>query len=315
MTSRLLQPKARGFDGASFRRFTAFNRVVNAGGEWVSLYLGGDYGVDSSVIEAAWAAGLGVMLNFERYDQAAKYGYAQGKAHALTAVAQATQLGFHGEAPLIFSGADFSPTGDQVGAVLDYHRALVDFYTLGPGGAYGPRTVLELLSRQPWWPDDWPLWHWGGDGGTEYPWAWVKQGPGPAYYDATIGFNVDKNTLLKPMRFWSGYGDDPVPIPKELVMPGHIAYGQSPTRGIVQFVTTFYGPPKWRYTAGEGAAVFCAYPAGTTIPPVADADLDVIGEYDPSEDARWLGQHLGGGGQGLVAHVHDNGATGPARGV
>ncbi len=68
--------------------------------------------------------------------------------------------------------------------------------------------MLSLLSRQDWWPDDWPLWHWGGDGSTIYPWTTVKQGPGGSYYDTTIGMSVDRNTLYKPMKFWSGYGLD-----------------------------------------------------------------------------------------------------------
>lgn len=226
MTSVLLQPKRWGMDAASFRRFTDFGRVKEAGGEWVSLYVDGDHGVDRAVIEAAWATGLLVMLNFELYDQAAKYGYSQGVAHAQRAMAAVAPLGFRGEAPLIFSGADFNPTAAQMPAVLDYHRALVDTYTLGVGGAYGPRSVLEPLSRQPWWPADWPLWHWGGDGATQYPWAWVKQGPGGSYFNAAVGFNVDNNLLLKPMRFWSGYGEDrfepdviPVPAWKDPDMP------------------------------------------------------------------------------------------------
>lgn len=217
MTAVLLQPKCWGMDAASFRRFTDFGRVKAVGSDWVSLYVDGNYGVNRDVVEAAWAAGLVVMLNFELSDQAAKNGYSQGVAHAKRAMSSSAALGFEGEAPLIFSGADFNPTAEQMPAVLDYHRALVDTYTLGIGGAYGPYRVLEPLSRQSWWPDDWPLWHWGGDGKTLYPWAWVKQGPGGSYFNPTVGFNVDNNLLLKPMKFWAGYGKPYVPdvIPED----------------------------------------------------------------------------------------------------
>ncbi len=187
-----------------------------AGYQWVSLYLGGIYGVHDYAIEAAWAAGLPVMLNYERTDDAAKGGYPVGKAAAENAMKQAKDLGFHGEAPLPFSAAD-KHFDDLTGAGLDYHRALVD--VLAPegwvGGAYGFREMLALIAQQDWWPDNWPLWHWGGDGSTIYPWTWVKQGPGGSYYDTTIGMQVDKNTLYKPMPFWTGYGPDDVLIPEE----------------------------------------------------------------------------------------------------
>ncbi len=219
MTSVLVQPGTVGFDGVALSTLRDFSKVKAAGGSWVSLYLGGTYGVKPYAIEAAWAAGLPVMLNYERLASDAKNGYPAGKKAAETAVAQATALGFHGEAPLPFSAADEHFT-DLAGAGLDYHRALVDVFTpIGwVGAAYGFKEMLELLSRQDWWPDNWPLWHWGGDGSTIYPWTWVKQGPGGSYYDSTIGMNVDKNTLYKPMPFWSGYGaDEPDPIvPEEI---------------------------------------------------------------------------------------------------
>jgi hypothetical protein len=207
VTSILLEPEARGVDGVGLSTLRDFSKVVDAGYQWVSLYLGGMYGVHGYAIEAAWAAGLPVMLNYERGPADATNGYGAGQRAALAAISQARALGFEGEAPIIFSAADehFAPA-----AGLDYHQALVDVF--GPvawtGGGYGFREMLALLSQQDWWPDDWPLWHWGGDGSTIYPWTWVKQGPGGSYYDATIGMQVDRNTLYKPMRFWSGYGPD-----------------------------------------------------------------------------------------------------------
>lgn len=224
MTSVLLQPWSKGFDAASFKTYTQWGKVVRAGGQWVSMYLGGTFGVTQATIEGAWAVGLGVMLNYERSARAALNGYPQGVQHATEAMQQAQAFAFHGEAPLIFSGADFGPTDAQMPMVLDYHRALVDTYTLGIGGAYGPKKVLEKLAQQDWWPADWPLWHWGGDGSQIYPWTWVKQGPGPSYYNETIGLQVDDNMLYKPMKFWSGYGQDPDPpevdVATRLEIPG-----------------------------------------------------------------------------------------------
>ncbi len=211
MTAVLVQPEAKGCDGVGLSTLRDFSKVRQAGYQWVSLYLGGTYGVKPYAIEAAWAAGLPVMLNYERLASDAKNGYAAGQRAAQTALGQAQALGFHGEAPLPFSAAD-EHFADLAGAGLDYHRALVD--VLHPegwvGGAYGFREMLALIAQQSWWPDNWPLWHWGGDGSTIYPWTWVKQGPGGSYYDSTIGMNVDKNTLYKPMPFWSGYGTDKI---------------------------------------------------------------------------------------------------------
>jgi hypothetical protein len=209
MTSVLLQPDSTGVDGVSLSTLRDFSKVVDAGFQWVSLYLGGDYGVKPYAIEAAWNAGLRVMLNYERTPDAAKGGYRVGEQAARTAITQARQLGFNGECPLPFSAAD-EHFSDIAGAGLDYHRALVD--VLGPiswtGGAYGFYEMLALLAQQDWWPDDWPLWHWGGDGRAIYPWTWVKQGPGGSYFDPVIGLRVDRNRLYKPMKFWSGYGAD-----------------------------------------------------------------------------------------------------------
>ncbi len=221
MTSVVLQPHTRGADGVGLSTLHDFSKVRAAGYQWVSLYLGGQYGVKPFAIEAAWAAGLPVMLNYERLASDAKNGYPAGQRAAQTALGQAQALGFHGEAPLPFSAAD-EHFADLAGAGLDYHRALVD--VLQPegwvGGAYGFREMLALIAQQSWWPDDWPLWHWGGDGSTIYPWTWVKQGPGGSYYDSTIGMNVDRNTLYKPMPFWSGYGADKIePVEEDDVTP------------------------------------------------------------------------------------------------
>jgi hypothetical protein len=209
MTSVLLQPGLRIVDGVGLATLTDHSPVIAAGYSAESLYVDNRYAVTRATVERSWAAGAPVMLNHEGIPSDAKNGYPAGERAAHQAVDAATRLGFRGESPLIFSGAD-EHFADLHGAGLDWHRALVD--VLGPinwtGGSYGFKEMLELLSVQPWWPDDWPLWHWGGDGSFRYPWATIKQGPGPSYFDSTIGRQVDNNTLLKPMKFWSGYGAD-----------------------------------------------------------------------------------------------------------
>lgn len=224
MTSVLLQPRCDGVDGVSLRNLRDWSAIPAAGYGWASVYLGGNYGVTSVAIEAAWDAGIPLMLNYERNPGDAKKGYPAGKLAAQTALAQAKALGFQGEAPLPFSAADEGFADSELAAGLAYHRALVDVFTPEGwvGGAYGLKKLMELLPQQSWWPEDWPIWHWGGDGYTIYDWAWAKQWYGRAPLSVysppkppkpNVGFTVDENTLLKPMKFWSGYGADKPPDP------------------------------------------------------------------------------------------------------
>lgn len=271
MTSVLLQPGTDGLDAASFAKVRDFTAVAAAGYDWLSLYLGGTYGVGTATIEAAWAAGLPIMWNYERDPKAGLGGAVAGRAAAITALHQGRDLGFDGDAAITFSLVDFGPTAVQLPTILDAHHALVDL--LGPeawiGGSYGPKIVLERLVQQSWWPDDWPLWHWGGDGFTRYDWAWAKQWFGakpaelPAPLDrlhsrAAIGYATDENTLLKPMRFWSGYGTDRDVDPTEDEMEFAIYQcsdadaaflGLSNANGIVPWVEWLSGSRKAQYAA------------------------------------------------------------------
>lgn len=198
-------------DGVGLTSLPNHSVVEAAGYAAEVLYVANQYGTNRTAIERAWAAGLPVMLNYEGIADDAKNGYPAGVRAANKAIVEAKKLGFDGDCPLPFSAAD-QHFADLRGAGLDYHRALVDVLTpIGwVGGAYGFKEMLELLAAQSWWPPDWPLWHWGGDGKTHYSWAWVKQGPGGSYWNETIGRQVDHNLLLKPMKFWSGDGPDPL---------------------------------------------------------------------------------------------------------
>jgi hypothetical protein len=215
------------------------------------------------------------------------------------AINEAIDLGFLGEAPLVFSGTDFSPVAAQMPAVLDYHRGLVDVFTPHGwvGGAYGPRTVLTQLSTADFWPAGWPLWHWGGDGRTIYPWAWAKQWYGksnanPPHDNTPIGITVDENTLLKPMLFWSGYGPDLPPDPPESgVHPmatflGYVKINETGAYGglVIGTDNVLYA----RDQHGEGVGVF-AFPTGAC----SQQSYDALPKYDPVADAAWLGAHLG----------------------
>lgn len=228
-----MPPGADGLDSVHFQNLLDWTPIRQAGYPWASIYIGGIYGTTKASIEAAWRAGVVLMPNFERSPDAAKGGALVGQIHAGTAVQQLQVLGFRGESPVVFSGSDTGFTVAELPAALDYHHALVD--VLGPigwtGGAYGLKRVMELLPLQSWWPPDWPIWHWGGDGYAMYSWAWAKQWyghkpkgmPEPFHVEhdlSDIPFAVDENTLMRSMRFWSGYGDDKVdPIPLEDDMP------------------------------------------------------------------------------------------------
>lgn len=275
MTSVLLERGSDGVDGVSLSTCHDFGPIAAAGYQWNSQYAGYTYGTHSYAIEASWAAGLPVMPNVEAEPDAAKGGYARGQQMAEKAIVDLTRLGFLGECPVPFSAADKTFT-DMHGAGLDYHRALVD--VLGGhgwiGGAYGMKAMMELLPQQSWWPADWPIWHWGGDGYFLYDWAWAKQWYGhkpqnmPPPLDVThdasgIPFTIDENTLLKPMRFWSGYGPDRPPDPPEVDMELFVYQcndadaaflGLSNATGIVPWVEWLSGGRKAQYLA-DGLAV------------------------------------------------------------
>ena len=270
MASVLLQPTFKpqgncdGVDAVSLSVIRDFSIIANAGYLWNSQYLGGTFGTHSYNIEASWRAGLPIMLNYERQPDAAKGGYPAGRLAAETAIRQAKELGFLGEAPIVFSGADkYFP--DLRGAGLEYHRAIVDVmhWEGWAGGAYGFKAMLDLVAAADWWPADWPLWHWGGDGYAIQPWATVKQwyGQKPAHYgdprdNSGIGFAIDENTLLKPMRFWSGYGPDhlePDTIQEDDDMP---VIRQSPDGMIWSCIEAPDGHPALVDTAYEGWWVY-----------------------------------------------------------
>lgn len=247
MTAVLLQPGVDGIDSIHLSRLQDWSPIATAKYPWASVYIGGDYGVISSAVEAAWRAGIVLNPNFERLPDAAKRGYSEGVRHARLAISQLLELGFLGEAPVIFSGSDTGFTDAELPAAMDYHRALVD--VLAPigwkGGAYGLRKVMEKLVQQPWWPADWPIWHWGGDGYNIWWWAWVKQWYGrkpvemPDPYDerhdiSGIPFAIDENTLFKPMEFWSGYGPVP-PSPRRDIMGVANKFVQAPNDSAIWY--------------------------------------------------------------------------------
>lgn len=317
MTSALLQPDATMVDGVGLTELQDHSVVRDAGYVAESLYVGNRYGTNRTAIERAWAAGLPVMLNYEGIEDDAKNGYQAGKRAALDAIKEAQRLGFNGDCPLPFSAAD-KHFADIAGAGLDYHRAVVDVFAseVGwDGGGYGFKEMLELLPQQDWWPPTWPLWHWGGDGKVRYSWAWVKQGPGGSYFNPTIGIQVDHNTLLKPMRFWSGDGPDQLdpedkndtPAPLEADMPTlfvctdayhwpgspTLAPGDYPPSSAI-FAITDGGPPRHVAAGGEANA---HVRAGAKVVEVTGPEfkgmLDAYGVYSPSSG---VGGSLGGEG-------------------
>lgn len=309
MAVTVLEPGADGIDGAGLRGLASLQPVADAGYQWVSLYLGGNYGVSKWNVEAAWAAGLPVMLNYERSATLALGGYEAGRQAALTAMEQAQALGFTGEAPLIFSLTDFGPNAGQIPTVIDAHRGLVETYTLGAGGAYGPYSVLSQLARLPWWPDDWPLWHWAGDGTAIYDWAWVKQwyGHHTGHDNSQIPVTIDENTLLKPMGFWSATSSQSdTPVARKVLMPSHVCFASAPDGTFVEVVECHDGNHRWREVGeipGGAGSFYACHPNADGVNPIGQNELDTQGHYDAVADAAWLGQHLGvaGGGSGASA--------------
>jgi hypothetical protein len=313
MTSVLLQPQCDGVDSINLSKLRDWSIISDAGYTWAAVYIGGDYGVQGYAIKAAWDAGILLMPNYERNGGAAKGGYQVGKLAATTAIQQLEALGFQGECPVIFSGCDEGFENWQLPAAMDYHRAIVDVFTAKGwvGGSYGLKKVMELLPQQPWWPADWPIWHWGGDGFVIYPWAWVKQwyGKKPAILgdprdNSGIKFTVDENTQFIAMKFWSGYGADKIEPTPPPTQQGALAMGQHISWVDVIQEATQTEPEVWIYfgeivmrndgvlartdSSNDAVGVF-------GLPRIRSYKLayEALPVWDPVADAQWLGAHLG----------------------
>jgi hypothetical protein len=320
MTSVLLQPRCQGIDGIGLSVLRDHTVVAEARYDWESQYVGYNYGTHSYAIEAAWAAGLPLIPNVEAEPDAAKGGYPKGKVMAEKAIVDLERLGFLGECPVPFSAAD-KWFADLLGAGLDYHRALVDVFGGHGwvGGAYGFKALMEPLSQQSWWPDDWPIWHWGGDYDTIYDWAWAKQwyGRTPTWvYDPPIephpnvGFGIDENTLMKPMRFWSGYGSDVPPDPVEDDVAEIV---QTPNGMIWSCVTAPDGHPALIDTGDEGWYVYGVL--GYDVKPIRRLDQSTADSARYLSHEQWdaLARKYGGSGGTSANEVADEMARRLAR--
>lgn len=200
---------AWGIDGAGMAGTTNYLPVAQAGYRFMSMYLGGRYGVHRNNVEAAWAVGLPVVLNWERDANYWTKGYVAGVEAARIAVeVDAPALGWEGQGPIIFSFADSNVS--DVGLADETHRGMVDgMQGRGRvGGAYGPPVYLRHLVQQPWWPQAWPLWQWAGAGGVEW-WTTIKQEFNHTHNNTAVGFAVDENYTVQPVTAWTGDGLNP----------------------------------------------------------------------------------------------------------
>lgn len=308
--------RSDGIDAAGMIATTDYSSVVLAGYGWMSMYVGGLYGVASRHIEAAWEVGLKVMLNFERSASAGMGGAPIGEQYARLCLQQVKGLGHLGETAVVFSFVDFGPTFSQFATLDACHHAMVDVMGAGgvPGGAYGPPVYLRHLAAQPWWPADWPLWQWGGAGDVEW-WTTAKQWIRPTHprYEF-IPFTIDENTLERPLAFWSGYGSNP-PSPPDptLEVPtvaGHICFAQRLDGQFVEVVSRQSdGMHRWRYVGdipGGNGAFYAVHPGAVGVNPIGDNECNAMGVYDAADDMRTQAQLLrqaggtGGGGGGLT---------------
>jgi hypothetical protein len=212
VTSTLVDAGAIGYDAAGFvgLRPSGFAAMKAAGASWVSLYIGGKFGVTSATIEAAWNAGLQVSPNYERAATLGLGGDTAGANAAVEARSELEALGFVGEATVFFSFVDFAATTAQY-PILDacVQGCLANWPDnwVTPG-MYGDGLWLNHLAQQPWW--DGPLWYWAGDPQLIQPACTVKQRLRPTLDTSGFGVAVDEDVTIQPVRMWTGYGPDPL---------------------------------------------------------------------------------------------------------
>jgi len=221
-TSVDLPVGSHGIDAAGMAGSLNYQPVADAGYRWMSMYVGGTYGVRRSNVDAAWAAGLHVILNFERAADAYLGGAVLGDSHARLGLQQGEALGWQGECPMIFSATDTNVASSNVWLADAYYHSMVDvFQSAGRvGGAYGPPSYLRHLVAQDWWPGEFPLWQWAGAGQVEA-WTTVKQVFTPTHDVSAIGYTIDENHVYKPLAAWAPPGS--TPSEDDLTGPEHDA--------------------------------------------------------------------------------------------
>jgi hypothetical protein len=234
VTSTIVAAEAIGYDAAGFTGLRSLRRLISrkarrthrygiaaagpsgfaamkaAGADWVSLYIGGKYGVTSATIEAAWNAGLQVSPNYERAATLGLGGDTAGANAAVEARSELEALCFQGEATVFFSFVDFAATASQYPILDACVQGCLANWPDGweTPGMYGDGLWLNHLAEQPWW--NGPLWYWAGRPTAIQPACTVKQRLAPTLDTSGFGVAVDEDVTIQPVRMWTGYGPDPL---------------------------------------------------------------------------------------------------------
>lgn len=224
MTTGLAPVGSIGYDAAGFTSITCVRNASRVG-DWLSLYMGGNFGVTKAHWQALWDAGKGGMANWERQANQALKGYVDGVACVDSAMRTAQEWGMDaGKVGVVYSGVDFGPTLDQYPVMDEWHRGLVtrsrELGVASPG-FYGHAGYGDHLTAQDWWPADATNWQWAGIGVVRS-WTTVKQKYGSYTRDVSrIGCSVDENVVVKPLALWTGDGPDIQPEENDLTPEEH----------------------------------------------------------------------------------------------
>lgn len=174
-----------------------------AGHSFVCRYVstsGNDKNLRAEEARILRAAGLDILVVFERDATRPLGGAAAGRADGASARAQADQLGAPARSA-IYAAVDFDPQPGQMGAVLNYLDAFAVAVRPHPAGVYGGyRVIAAAETRVPylWQAGAWSTWTNPATGKREYhlhPSANLRQHAGTVTVD---GVACDLNTALKP---------------------------------------------------------------------------------------------------------------------
>lgn len=298
MRTKTCQPGENILDAAGFVALEALRNALSLPYvDGVSGYEGARYGLTKQHVKMVFDMGKCFGPNWERRGNEAMFGAGAWAIDSARATMESWDLDWS-LCPTIFSAVDFSTVPSQYNQLDYWHHTLVDhgleinFW----GGYYGDWDYGEHLVAQDWWPRHWMVWTWGGDGKRIITGSHMKQWYGyPSNNDySTIGCIVDESTVLGPMVMATSYES---PNPVEVLMPGHVTYGQRSDGSFIQIVDRLDGTQGWRHVGeipGGAGGFYAQHPSGQGVNPVGDNECNAMGHYDNVQDQQWLAAHSGG---------------------
>jgi hypothetical protein len=268
-------------------------------GDAVSFYMRGLYLVPKSTVQAVVDSGGMVSPNWEDTGNILDQSHPAPLSMVASAMSRLDDWGIdHTQVMTFFSTVDFGPTHAEYGPLDHLHQILAQAcQDVGlMFGLYGETGYLDHVGQQSWFPPGAGLWCWAGLG--TFPGMTMKQEYGHANDPRpwqTIGCDTDSSVVYEPLPV---HGKLVGPQPPEVIVPGHVTYGQRADGSYVQIVDRLDGTQGWRHVGeipGGSGGFYAVHKDGAGVNPVGDNECNAMGHYDNVQDQQWVAAHSGNG--------------------